>query len=73
MKHRSTQIGSNAGEYEDLIPRILTFYYNWQNFTRPTIRAFIFFLTGIGYFLLLLPAFDLFLRVLGTDLRNLFG
>jgi hypothetical protein len=73
MKRRTTQIGSNAGEYEDIIPSILTFYYNWQNFTRPKLRTLIFCLTGIGYILLILPAFDLFLRVLSTDVRTLFG
>jgi len=73
LTSRSTKIGTGAGEYEDDIPRVLAFYFNWQNFTRPKIRALIFGLTVIGYCMLILPAIDLFLRVIGTDLHNLVG
>jgi hypothetical protein len=69
--NRGDRLGEAAGEYENLIPRILVFYYNWQNFRLPLLRTVIFFLVLIGYALLLLPSFDLFLRVLGTSLGHL--
>jgi hypothetical protein len=73
IKQRGEQLADGAGEYEDRIPAILSCYYNWQNFTRPYLRTVIFVLTGIGYTLVALPAVDLFLRVLQTDARKLFG
>jgi len=72
LTQRGEQLGSGAGEYEDIIPAMLSCYYNWQNFTRPYLRTAIFALTAIGYVLVGLPALDLFFRVLQTDLRNLF-
>lgn len=75
--HKSAErghgLGRNAGEYEDTIPRILTFYFNWQNYRRPVVRTLIFCLTFIGYFMLLLPSVDLFLRVFGTTIGHLTG
>jgi len=73
MKRRSTDIGRNAGEFENDIPNILATYYDWQNVRKPNLRSLIFCLTCIGYLLLILPSFDLFLRVLGTSLRDLFA
>jgi hypothetical protein len=72
LRSSAHRIGQDAGEYEDVIPRILSFYYNWQNVTRPTVRGVIFCLTIVGYSLLLLPAIDLFFRVLSTNLNNWF-
>jgi hypothetical protein len=56
-------LGDNAGEYESLIPQILIFYFNWQNFRFLWFRAFVFCLTLLGYLLLGIPALDLFVRV----------
>jgi len=70
---RANSLGANAGEYEDDIPRVLILYFNWQNFRRPKLRVLIFCLTSVGYLMLILPAFDLFLQVISTDVRNWFG
>src|SRR5262249_25440314 len=56
-------LGDNAGEYESLIPQILIFYFNWQNFRCPVFRTLVLCFTLTGYVLLGLPALDLFLRV----------
>jgi hypothetical protein len=72
VRHRVDAVGENAEEYESLISDFLLYYYDWENNDKPKRRALI-FLTCVGYFLLLLPSFDLFLRVLGTNLRGLFG
>jgi hypothetical protein len=67
---RGHRLGRSAGEYEDLIPRMLIFYFNWQNYGRPWIRALVFCLTIVGYSMLLLPSIDLFLRVTGTTISH---
>jgi len=64
-------LGDNAGEYESLIPQILIFYFNWQNFRCPVFRTLVLCFTLIGYVLLGLPALDLFLRVLHTSVSQL--
>jgi hypothetical protein len=69
--NRGDRLGEAAGEFENLIPRILVFYYNWQNFRLPLLRTFIFIFALVGYALLLLPSLDLFLRVFGTSLEHL--
>lgn len=43
---------------------VLRFYFNWQNEERPDFRYGLFILSVAGYLLLLLPALDLFIRVL---------
>ena len=73
MNQRRRQIGVNAGEYEDLIPRILIFYFNWQNYRLLPARALTSFVTLTGYMLLFLPSADLFLRVLGTSYHHFFS
>jgi hypothetical protein len=70
IKNRSNTIGYNAGEYEADIPELLTVYYNWQNKRRAMRGVLIFCLTIFAYALLVLPSIDLFLRVLGTTLKE---
>jgi hypothetical protein len=67
------KLGDNAGEYESLIPQILIFYFNWQNFRFPAFRTFVFCCTLIGYVLLGLPALDLFIRVSHTTICHLWS
>ena len=64
-------LGDNAGEYESLVPQILIFYFNWQNFRFPVFRTIVFGLTMSGYLLLVLPALDLFSRVSCTTACHL--
>jgi hypothetical protein len=71
MQRRGSHIGSAAGEYESDIPNILAAYYDWQNSRMPRLRIFIFILTCSAYLLLILPPFELFLRVLHTSILAL--
>ena len=66
-------LGENAGEYESLIPQILIFYFNWQNFRFPGFRTCVFCLTILGYLFLGLPALDLFFRVSCATANHLIG
>jgi hypothetical protein len=70
---RGEHLGSGAGEYEDLIPQMLSAYFNWQNYTQPTARAWIFRFALAGYAMVLLPSLDLFIRVMLTNVRHLFS
>ena len=58
-------------QFETDIPEILRFYYNWKNLSQPAIRAFIFVVAILGWALLLIPAFELFVRVFGTTIHHL--
>ena len=71
IQSRGSDIGEGAGEYEDRIPTALGLYFMWQDVTRPFLRIFIACFTLLGYGCVLLPAIDLFLRVLGTHYHRL--
>jgi len=51
------------------VTTMLRFYFNWKNDSRPSLRRTVFMLSVISYTLLLLPAFDLFIRVLSSTLK----
>jgi hypothetical protein len=55
-----------GGEVHNAIARVLRFYYNWQDEKLPEVRWPLGIATTIGYALVLLPAFDLLLRVMIT-------
>lgn len=58
-------------DYDGLVPRALTFFFNWRDFSWPKTRVLVFVLTVIGYSLLLIPASDLFLRVMYATFKRL--
>lgn len=60
-------------EFQNPFPSILHFYYNYQNRERPFWRATIFACAFALYILLILPAIDLFVRVVGTSVHHLTG
>ena len=73
LEARKHSIGDAAGEYEHRIPTALAFYFKWHNVKRSALRAFIAALAAVGYLLVLvLPSFDLFLKVIGTHYNRLF-
>ena len=70
---RAYKLGEGAGEWEDRIPTMLGLYFLWQDVTKPFVRVFIAAVAYISYGFILLPAVDLFLRVLGTHYHRLFS
>jgi hypothetical protein len=74
LEKRGKDLGTGAGEYEDIIPSMLSMYYKFENIQKPYTRALITALAYAGYtMVLVLPAIDLALRVIGTHYRNLIG
>jgi hypothetical protein len=72
IQRAGTNLGTNAGEYEDHIPVLLSVYYRYQDLTALPLRWLVSVLTMIGYIsVLALPSLDLLLRVLGTEYHHL--
>lgn len=70
---RGNNIGSGAGEYGHDIPLILSLYYRYHDKTRLEFRLLLSLLILGGYgCVLVLPAFDLLVRVLGTHYHYFF-
>ena len=70
---RGNNIGSGAGEYGHDIPLILSLYYRYHDKTRLEFRLLLSLLILGGYgCVLVLPALDLLVRVLGTHYHHFF-
>ena len=70
---KRTRLSSELSDsdYTHGVPRALAFYYNWQNFERPIPRYLIFAVGFIGSVLVLLPAVDLFCRIVGSAIERI--